>query len=337
MEEENRNIMLTAGEVSNLWSSFMNDTMAICGLKHFLTHIKDTQIRNVLEQALKLSEAHVKFVKDTFAQENYPLPKGFSDEDVNVHAPALFSDTFILLYIVNMGKFGISAYSIALSTSTRADIREFYTKCLASASLLYNNATSAGLEKGLILRPPHIPVPQQTEYVTDKNFLGNFLNIGRERPLLGVEINHLCYNISRNVIGKTLIMGFSQVAQNIDLRNFFEIGRDISQKQIDVFSEKLSNEYLPIPVTTDSELSTSTTPPFSDKLMVYHVTALIASAIGQYGISMATSPRADLATMYIRLLAEVGKYASDGAVLMIKEGWMEKPPQSADHEALAKV
>jgi hypothetical protein len=116
-----------------------------------------------------------------------------------------------------------------------------------------------------------------------------------------------------------------------DLRNYFEIGRDLSNKQIDIFAEKLSKEYLPVPITTDSELSASTIPPFSDKLMAYHITVLIASALGQYGVAMATSPRADLAAMYVHLSAEIGKYASEGAKLMIKEGWLEKPPQSVDH------
>lgn len=131
--------------------------------------------------------------------------------------------------------------------------------------------------------------------------------------------------------------GLSQVAKIKEVRQYFERGRDIAQKHIEVFSSRLSKEHLPSPMTWDSEVTDSTEAPFSDKLMMFHITALIASGIGQYGVSASTSPRADLATMYTRLSAEIGKYADEGANIMIKNGWMEKPPQSVDHEDLAKA
>lgn len=70
--------------------------------------------------------------------------------------------------------------------------------------------------------------------------------------------------------------------------------------------------------------------------MMFQTTALIASGIGYYGTSMATSFRKDIAVDYIRLTAEIAKYAVDGAKIMIDYGWLETPPQAIDRDQLAK-
>lgn len=80
----------------------------------------------------------------------------------------------------------------------------------------------------------------------------------------------------------------------------------------------------------------STIPPFSDKLMMFHVTQLITGGMGNYGTSMSASTRRDLLTHYQRFIVEVGQYSEDGANLMIKHGWLEQPPQSVDRKEIAK-
>jgi hypothetical protein len=44
----------------------------------------------------------------------------------------------------------------------------------------------------------------------------------------------------------------------------------------------------------------------------------------------------DIVPSFERLIAELLKYAEDGSNLLIKNGWMEEPPQADDHEAIAK-
>lgn len=70
--------------------------------------------------------------------------------------------------------------------------------------------------------------------------------------------------------------------------------------------------------------------------MMELVSVLIASGIGQYGVSMAASPRRDLGTHYSRLTTEIAAYAEDGANIVIENGWMEQPPMAADRKELAK-
>ncbi|MNP27271.1 hypothetical protein D3C76_1201700 [compost metagenome] len=84
----------------------------------------------------------------------------------------------------------------------------------------------------------------------------------------------------------------------------------------------------------DGEISASLISPFSEKMMMFHVSALIASAIGQYGVSISSSPRKDLVLEYSRLAAEIMQYAEEGTMLMIRKGWLEYPPQSVDRRKL---
>jgi hypothetical protein len=98
----------------------------------------------------------------------------------------------------------------------------------------------------------------------------------------------------------------------------------------------LIEDNLHIPRTFESEVTDSTIPPFSDKLMMFHVTTLLSSAIGYYGEAMAISQRRDLAASYAKMIAEIGLLAEDGMNLLIENEWMEQPPLATDHEDLAK-
>ncbi|GGK04858.1 hypothetical protein GCM10007063_28970 [Lentibacillus kapialis] len=326
---------LTASEISNLWTSYQNDSMTICGIEYFLANIEDTDIRSILEYALDISKQHVQRVTDIFQSETYPIPVGFTEHDVNVKAPRLFSDVLYLSYILNMGKFGLSSYSLALTLSSRDDIIDYYSDCLSETKTLHNWAKSVSKEKGVHVRTPQIPTPEQVDFVKDTSFLSGGL-FGEPRPLLGIEIGDLIYNAKRNALGQALITGFSQVANNKDVRQYFKRGREISGKHLESFNSLLHKNYLSGVSTFTPEVTDSTVAPFSDKLMMYHISALVASGIGQYGISMSTSPRRDLSIDYARLMAEIAKYANDGAKLMINNGWMEQPPEAADRQELAK-
>lgn len=323
---------LTASEISCLWTAYVADTMAICGLKHFMIHLKDTDIKTMVQLALDQATDHVERLTKLFQAEEYPLPFGFTDQDINLEAPPLFTETLVLMYVNNMAKLGLGTYSVALSTSARRDVLDYFTNCLKEAAELSNRSLQIGLEKGVYIRCPSIQPPERSDFVHEKNFFGGLL--GHKRPLLGTEVSNLFYNLKRNALGKALMIGFAQVAQNPEVKDYFKRGMELSQKQIEIFTKLLQDDELPAPMLWDGEISRSTISPFSDKLMMFQVSTLIAAAIGQYGLAMSVSPRTDLAAVYVRLTAEVGSYAVDGARIMLEQGWMERPPQTVDREAL---
>lgn len=335
MEPNYRNVELSASEIAQLWLSYQNDSMAICGIKYFLANIEDEQIRSVLEYALEISEAHVKKVTEFLNNENYPVPQGFTEYDVNLNAPRLFSDRLYLDYILNMGKFGLSAYSLAIALSERTDVIEYYNECLNETQDLHNSAKELAKEKGVYVRAPHIAKPETIKFVKKQTFLAGWF--GDRRPLLGVEIANLVFNAKRNALGQAIITGFSQVAKSKKVRRYFERGRDISGKHLEIFTSLLHEDLLSGgSLLLTSEVADSKVSPFSDKLMMYHIAALIGSGIGQYGMAMSSSPRHDLGVHYTRLIGELAHFSDDGANIMINNGWMEQPPIASDRKELAK-
>ena len=326
---------LTVAEVSTLWTSYQNDTMMICGLRHFLTHVTDEEIRSILEQYLAISKEHQKKITDIFNAENYPIPLGFTEQDVNLDAPRLFSDRIYLDLMLNVANFSMAIYGLASSQVERDDIIQFYTEAVDETQRMYKITKDTAKAKSLYIRYPQIPKPKQIDFVTDNSFLTGFF--GEKRPLLGVEITALVLSIRRNALGQALVAGFAQVAQSKEVRKYFERGRDIATKQLEVFTSILNEEYISDGARIlTSEVTNSTTAPFSDKLMMFLVTTLIASGMGQYGTSMSVSPRHDLGVHYARLMAEIGKYANKGANILIDNEWMEQPPIAADRKKLAK-
>jgi len=332
--ETTHNIRLTSSEIAPIWSGYLTDSMANCVLRYFLSSVEDTEIKPIIEYAIGLTEEHIEFKNKLFQNEGFPIPHAFTDEDVNIHAPRLFSDGFMLRYLRQMGISGVGTYSLALGSSARMDIRQFFNHNLKTAAELLNKATTVLESKGLFTRAPYIEYPETVEYVQKESWLNGVL--GDRRPLNAAEIAHLHLNTVTNTIGKVLMLGFAQVAKSEEVIHALIRGRDIATKHTEVFSSVLRDDNVPAPPTLETEVSDSTEAPFSDKLMLFHTTSLCAMGVGDYGMAIATSVRRDLASTYLRLSAEIGTYADDCAGLMIKNQWMEKMPGAIERDALIK-
>ncbi|MFK7691642.1 DUF3231 family protein [Paenibacillus sp. HJGM_3] len=331
--ETEHSIRITSPEMGSLWSAYLNDTMAICVTKHMLEKVEDTEIKPIFELALSLAEQHIQTITEIFKEENFPIPFGFTDHDVNLSAPRLFSDAFWLMYLNEMSIHGLTGYNVALTTATRSDIREYYTKCMCSSMELYHKTTEILLSKGVYSRPPYISTPQNAGYVKKQSFLSGWF--GDRRPLNAIEISNIFFNLKKDIVSRALQMGFSQVAKSQEVKDYMVRGVDITFKHIEVFNSILHENDLPSPNRWESEVTNSMIPPFSDKLIMYHAMVLINTAIGFYGAGMAVCMRSDVILQYQRIITETQQYEEDGANIMIDNNWMEQPPQADDRKALA--
>jgi hypothetical protein len=180
-----------------------------------------------------------------------------------------------------------------------------------------------------------VPVPENIEFVKKQSFLSGF--IGDKRPLNTREIGYLYLNIQTNLLGKALLLGFAQVAVDKKVQEFIVRGMKIAGKHAEIFCDFLKQEDLPAPMSWYSEITTSTEPPFSDQLMMFHVVSLISYGMGAYGLSLASAFRRDVGLSYTRLMAEIAQYLDDGAKIMINNNWLEKVPEAPDRKELLKV
>lgn len=327
-------IRLTAAEMSSLWFQYINDTLAVCVNKYFLEKVEDTEVRPIIEWTLHIAKNNLSMMEDIFTKEKFPVPIGFTDQDVNLQAPKLFSDTFILIYLQHMAILAMRSNNAALGLATRPDVVTFHKRVLNAGVDGLDKTRELMLKQGTYVRPPYISTPDEVDFVEKQHFLGGFF--GKKRSITSMEITHLFFNIQTNAIGKALITGFAQTSQNKEVKQYLLRGKHLSQKYIEIFSDFLVKEDLPAPMGWDSAVSDSTTSVFSDKLIMFHVSAMIAAGIGNFGMAIATSPRRDLGLKYESLIPEISLYAEDGANIMIKNGWMEEPPQADDRENLTK-
>lgn len=334
MQDKNK-IPLTSAEIAGLWTSYMNDSLSVCVMKYFLSKAEDEDVKPHLQSALQSSGQHLQNITYFFNQEGMPVPQGFTDNDVNINAPRLYSDAFTLFYLCHMYAIGMAAYSTTLNQVTRPDIRGYFTEANKSSMDQYNKVTDTLLANGIAIRAPRVEVPKEVSFIKKHNFMSGIF--GEQRPLLVTEIVHLFKNVLTNLLGRSLITGFGQVSKIKEVKDYMFRGADISSKHEKVFSTLLSNEDIPIPSTYEMFVTDSTTPPFSDKLMMFHISALNAAGIGNYGIASAASLRADIITNYMRLSGEIAQYAEDGINIMIDNEWMEQPPQAIKHKKLTEA
>ncbi|NMD71704.1 DUF3231 family protein [Bacillus sp. DNRA2] len=323
---------LTSAEMGKLWATYMGNTMAKCVLRYFLKHVNDNEIKNLLELSLNLTKKYTQSIAQIFEQANFPIPVGFSDEDVNLDAPRLYCDDFYLYYLQYTGKVGISIYCHALSVITRSDISDFFIKCVGDTISLLTNTNNLLQQKGKLMNSPVVPNPNKVDFVNGQDFLNGYL--GKVRPLHGLEVAHLYDCLNNDITSRAVVAGFAQIAQETKVKKFMERGWEINKKHIGLMSKKLDEDNLPSPTILDHLVTSSTTPPFSDKIMIAHKIDMFSMKIREYANGASLNGRRDIGLMYARLMMDVSLYVEDGANIMIENGWMELPPTSVNHEDL---
>ncbi len=323
---------LNAAEIGKLWATYMGNSMAKYVLNYFIKNCEDPEIQKLLENALRLSEEFAQQVKDIFTHDNVPIPFGFTEDDVCMDSPRLYSDEFYLHYLRYSGKAGLSLYAIAIPIMARLDVRKFFTNVMESTMRLLNQVNDLFLDKGLMEKVPNIPIQDKIKFAK-KSFLNGY--IGEVRALHALEILHLWENINISTTSKALLLGFSQVSKNDEVRKYFLKSIELAEKQIETCDHCLNKENLPSPKLIDNMVTTSTFSPFSDKLMLFHQLDMFSMRVQYYGESLAANGRHDLGLMYSEFLTETALHVNLGAKILIENGWMELMPQAADRDDLA--
>lgn len=88
--EDKTKLPLTAAEMSGLWSQYLSDTLAVCVGSYFLEKVEDEEVRPVIEFTLDVAKGNITIMEEIFQKEDFPVPTGFTEQDVNPKAPKLF-------------------------------------------------------------------------------------------------------------------------------------------------------------------------------------------------------------------------------------------------------
>ncbi|MCA1319234.1 DUF3231 family protein [Bacillus tianshenii] len=329
-------VKLSCAEISTLWTLYLNNSMSVYVLKYYLEYVEDPEIRKVIAEAYDIASDNEQEIKHVFWKEQYPLPIAFSENDLNLKAPRLFSDTFKLFYVLQMAKIGMVTYSGCLASVSRKDIRSLYQTFLLKTVGIFQNVTDLLLEKGLYVKKPYTTIPSNAMMVESTKYFSGINPFVYKRTLNTIEVTHLSMNIETNQIGMMLSTAFSQSAINEEVREYMIKVKSLAKNHIHTFIHTLTKDDVQGPMSSDFSITASTVPPFSDKLMMFHISLMTAAGIGNYATAAAASQRSDLVIKYEKLSSEAALLAKEGADLMVKNRWMEKPPSIADRKRLAE-
>jgi hypothetical protein len=318
---------LTAAEVSALWLQYLGDSMAICVYKYFLQIVENKEIKPILELSLQLSESHIKKITEFLNSANFQIPKGFTENDVNLNAPRLFSDQFLLFYSYIMTIHGMTGYSLAFSNTERPDIQEYFSECLVSSKELFQKIMELSKKQPKFTSVPSIPSPRETRFIETPGIISNL--IGDKRSLNGSEVSTLFFNSTKTGFVSSLSLAFSQVAVREDVRSFMLKNVKLAGKDAESFDALLQRDDLPIPEKWNDEITDSTVSPFSDKLIMFHAGFLVNAALTYYGASLGSSYRSDIIANYFKVFTHAMEAGVISYNIMVKHGWLEKQPETS--------
>lgn len=325
---------LSSVEIGSLWNSYILESMVHHAFSYFSNNVEDNDIKAYVDFCMIASRSHVNSIRSAFEEEKIPVPRGTTSEDVDVNAPRLFSDKFYMFYIKNMANFALLNYAMSYARASRNDIRQLFNEKLLRLREVDQVGTEIMIYKGIYIIPPSVEVPSQVDFVEKNTFFAGIF--GSKRPLTVLEITQLFFNLESNLLGKALMLGFSQVAQSKEVHDYLIKGKELSAKYAEDFSEKLKEDNISIPPSLESEVLpiSNSIPPFSDRFLLNQTVFLNSYGIGNYGMALSQSQRRDLSVMYGKIMSEVGLYADDGADLLTQNKWLEQPPLATDRKSL---
>ncbi|MDR4889803.1 DUF3231 family protein [Fredinandcohnia sp. QZ13] len=330
--------VITSSELGVLWLTYQEKTMNLRMLEYFIEKADDEKAREIMTNLYEDINRYVSKITEIFKNEGAVIPVGFTSQDVYKDVPKLYDNGFDIMYIRLLKEISMGLHSLNITMSYREDIVTIFKELTAITQTYYNLCTQYLLEKGMLVRPPYVTMPHSVEFVKDTNYLGGLaINpFNEKRTLNTVEVAHIHHSIESNITGMQMIIGFAQCAKNEEVKNFFNEGAELSKNIIKQLSETLLQSGIQSPETSGGHATRSTVAPFSDKLMMYCISVFCSFGLGGNSLGTAFSLRNDISAKMSIFMKDIFEYAHKGAKIMIKNGWMEEPPQMEERGKLIK-
>lgn len=327
---------ISVSEIGSLWQTYQEKTLIMRFLEYFIEKAEDSQARNILGGLWQELNFYVTEMENIFSEQGIAIPNGFTSDDVNLEAPKLYDNGFDIMFVRILKEVSMGLYTLGMNMTYNKKIMGIYEGLTAVTQKIYKLSTTYLLDNGILSLPPKVSVPKKTEYIKSKSYMDGFKLIGEKRPLNDLEVGILHHNLEANNIGMQLITGFAQCAQNKEAKQYFVKGIEIAKKQVKVMEEILVEANVHLSAVSGATVTTSTVPPFSDKLMMHCIYILNGFGLIGSGTGGFFSLRNDLALKTLLLAKDVYFYAQEGIKIKIKNSWFEEPPQMEDRSNIIK-
>jgi hypothetical protein len=327
---------ITSSELGVLWLTYQEKTMILRILEYLIEKADDEKAKEIMTNLYGEIDNYVRIITQTLQNEGAVIPVGFTAQDVNKEVPKLYDNGFDIMFVRLLKEISMGLHSLNITMSYREDIVLIFKELTAITQKYYNLCTQYLLEKGLLVKSPHVSMPKSVEFVKDKNYLGGLsINpFSEKRSLNTVEVAQLHHSIESNVSGLQMISGFAQCANETEVKNYFNDGAELAKSIVKELSETLLQNNIQAPQTAGGNATRSTIAPFSDKLMMYCTSLFCSFSMGSGSLGTAFSLRNDLPPKMTIFMKDIFEYAHKGAKIMIKNGWMEEPPQMEERNQM---
>jgi hypothetical protein len=328
---------ITSSELGVLWLTYQEKTMILRMLEYFIEKADDEKAKTIMTDIYNEIDSYVGKIVEIFKSEGAAIPVGFTSQDVNKDVPKLYDNGFDIMFVRLLKEISMGLHTININMVYREDIVMLFKELTTVTQTFYNSCTQYLIEKGMLARAPYVSMPNSVGFVKEKEYLAGmnpFSKIGKKRTLNTVEVAYIFHGIASNIIGLQMITGFAQCADKTEVKHFFTKGGELSKSVIKEMSEIFLEDNIQIPAPSGGNATRSTVPPFSDKLMMYCTSLFCSFSMGGNAVGTAFSLRNDLAAKNTIFMKDIFEYAHEGAKIMIKNGWMEEPPQMVERKAV---
>jgi len=313
---------LTAGEISNLLVTYLNNTMASVVTASFKKNAEDPEVREMLEFALQIADEEVRGAERFLKGDNRVLPEPFTDSDVDTEVK-YFSDNYVILIKAKLAQDAIPIYGLSLTSAIQPEIRDFYITCLHHTAELLDRCLTLSIKQGLHQPTIHIPRNSVTEKIHEQAFLGRIF--GKNRSLSAPEVLQLVTTYQSAEVIREMLRTFTGT-DSPELKKHFERGQKLFADHLETIQSKLERDELPQLPTWESEINVGRSAPFSERLMLFKSSILLSSSASIYGASSSATLRRDLGLTFMTMMGEVLIYAEDTGNLLIKYLMLDQPP-----------
>jgi hypothetical protein len=327
---------ITSSELGVLWLTYQEKTMILRILEYFIEKADDEKAKDIMTNLYGEIDNFVGIITETFKNEGAIVPVGFTAQDVNKEVPKLYDNGFDIMFVRLLKEISMGLHSLNITMSYREDVVLIFKELTAITQKYYNLSTQYLLEKGLLVKSPHVSMPKLVEFVKDNKYLGGLaINpFSEKRSLNTVEVAQIHHSIESNICGLQMITGFAQCANEEEVKNYLNEGAELAKSIVKELSETFLQDGIQTPQTSGGNATRSTIAPFSDKLMLYCTSLFCSFSMGSGSLGTAFSLRNDLPAKMTIFMKDIFEYAHKGAKIMIKNGWMEEPPQMEERNQM---
>ncbi len=318
---------ISSSEIGVLWITYQQKTMVTRMLEYFIGKAEDEEAKKIMKNLYEEINPYIEKIQGIFQEEEIPVPIGFTAEDVYKEAPKLYDNGFDIMFVRLIKEISMAMHTLNLTMLYRKDLREIFREVSIVTQKYFDFCTAYLIERGLIPKSPFVDPVKSVEFVKDASYLGILNPIKGKRSLNTVEMAHIYHAIESNMMGMQMIFGFAQCAETKEVGKFFSKGGELAKSMIKELGNFFLEDNIPVPGIAGGNVTTSTIPPFSDKMMLYCVSLFCSFSLGGNSLGTAFSLRNDLPEKLSVFMKDIFQYAHEGAKIMIKHGWMEEPPQ----------